>query len=145
EYGKYSEDEATWEHSQKRLEKKFQTAIQYVPKPVIQNEHGADFGIIGFGSTDPAILEARDMLGGIGKPSNYCRIRAIPFTDEIKTFVEQNSRIYVVEINRDGQMCQLLQMTFPECAGRFIKICHSDGLPLSARWISESIQSTMEK
>jgi 2-oxoglutarate ferredoxin oxidoreductase subunit alpha len=145
EYGKYSEDEATWEHSQKRLEKKFLTAIQYVPKPMIKLEQEAKFGIIGFGSTDPAIMEARDMLGGIGKPSNYCRIRAIPFTDEIKTFIEQNSRIYVVEINRDGQMCQLLQMTFPEYAGRFVKICHSEGLPLSARWISESIKFAMEK
>ncbi len=145
EYARYSEDEGTWERAQERLGKKYQTAQKYVPKPIIQTESAADFGIIAYGSTDLAVLEARDQLAVGGIHSNYARIRALPFNRDVQKFIAENSLIYVVEINRDGQMCQLLQITYPDYAGKLIKICHADGLPLSAKWIWESIHSQREK
>jgi len=145
EYAQYSEDNVTWEKGQKRLEKKYHTAKKFVPRPVIQTGPAAAFGIIAYGSTDQAILEARDLLLADGVSTDYCRIRALPFTSEIKRFIEENSKIFVVESNRDGQMFQLLQMTYPGLAEKLVRICHSDGLPLTARWICESIQSYWEK
>ncbi|BCY18883.1 pyruvate ferredoxin oxidoreductase [Leptolinea sp. HRD-7] len=145
EFAKYSEDSENWEKNLNRLAKKFETAKTILPLPEIMQSVDACLGIVGYGSTDQAILEARDLLSKDGLKSDYCRIRAIPFTDEIKKFIEDHEIVYVIEINRDGQMCQLLQITYPEFADRFVKICHSDGLPLTARWINESIRSIMEK
>jgi 2-oxoglutarate/2-oxoacid ferredoxin oxidoreductase subunit alpha len=142
---KYSEDSETWEKGLDRLVQKFETARKFLPVPEIITEAGASFGIIGYGSTDQAILEARDFMRKAGVVSDYCRVKAVPFTDEISTFINSHEKIYVVEINRDGQMCQLLQITYPEHASRFIKVCHSDGLPLTARWIDASIRSLLEK
>jgi 2-oxoglutarate ferredoxin oxidoreductase subunit alpha len=145
EYTHYTEEPEVWERVNKRLAKKYVTAQNYVPKPVIQNENKAAFGILAFGSTEPAITEARDLLQKTGIQTNFCRVRALPFTQAVKNFLEANEKIFVIEMNRDGQMCQLLQMTFPEYATRLIKLCHMDGLPLTARWICETIQSIEEK
>ena len=145
EYTRYTEEPEVWERGLKRLAKKYETAQNYVPKPVIQLEPDAAYAILGFGSTEPAIAEARDQLRNKGILTNYCRVRALPFTSEVKKFVEDNPKIYVVEMNRDGQICQLLQMTYPEYANRFIKVNHTDGLPLTAKWICETIQSIEEK
>lgn len=144
EYGRYTEDNEVWERGQKRLDTKFQTAIKYLPPPVIENKISASFGIIGYGSTDLAIFEARELLDEEGLISNYSRIRSIPFNNDVQKFIEENSRIYVVEINHDGQMCQLLQMTYPELAEKLVKICHVDGLPLTAKWICEAIRAHRE-
>jgi 2-oxoglutarate ferredoxin oxidoreductase subunit alpha len=54
-----------------------------------------------------------------------------------------HDRIYVVEVNRDGQMHQILQLEYPSKAASLVSIAHSDGLPLSARWITNKI-SDME-
>jgi 2-oxoglutarate ferredoxin oxidoreductase subunit alpha len=144
ENAKYTEDSQTWELGLKRLAKKFETAKQFVPAPEIITESNAAFGMIGYGSTDQSILEARDDLRKEGLNSDYCRIKAIPFTDHVAAFVKDHEKIFVIETNRDGQMCQLLQINYPEYADRFVKICHSDGLPLTARWIDESIRSVLE-
>jgi 2-oxoglutarate ferredoxin oxidoreductase subunit alpha len=47
--------------------------------------------------------------------------------------------VYVVENNFDGQMHSLIQLHTPEYANRVVSIAKCDGLPLSARWITESI------
>jgi 2-oxoglutarate ferredoxin oxidoreductase subunit alpha len=145
EYAHYSEDGETWEKGQQRLRKKYETAKQFVPTAVIQQEESANFGILTYGSTDLAIREARETMREMGISSNYARVRGIPFTNDIHEFIKENSCIYVVEINMDGQMCQLLQMTYPEYAAKFVKICHVDGLPLTAKWICEAIKLQQEK
>jgi 2-oxoglutarate ferredoxin oxidoreductase subunit alpha len=142
---KYSEDSETWELGLNRLAKKFETAKTYVPEPEISSQENSSFGIIGYGSTDQAILEARDLLKNEGLNSDYCRIKAVPFTDTVTSYIKDHEKLFVVEINRDGQMCQLLEITYPEYAGRFVRVCHSDGLPLTARWIDITIRSLLEK
>jgi 2-oxoglutarate ferredoxin oxidoreductase subunit alpha len=145
EYTRYTEEPDAWERVHKRLAKKYETARNFVPKPVIQLEPNSEFGILAFGSSEPAIAESRVQLREMGIHTNFCRVRALPFTQEVKEFVEKNEKIYVIEMNRDGQMCQLLQMAYPEYAIRFVKLCHLDGLPLTAKWICKSIQSVEEK
>lgn len=145
EYARYSEDNEVWAKGQQRLKKKFETARSYLPAPVIQWARNAKFGILAYGSTDLAVLETRNNMRDMGIETNYARVRSIPFNADVQEFIEKNSVIYVVEINLDGQMCQLLQMTYPEHAGKFVKICHVDGLPLTAKWINESIQSHREE
>jgi 2-oxoglutarate ferredoxin oxidoreductase subunit alpha len=139
EYGSYSERPADWQQNLDRLTRKHDTARKLVPAPILDEAEGATIGIIAYGSTDPAIVEARDRLRAQGVETSYLRLRALPLGEATRAFVEQYDRLYVVELNQDGQMHQLVQLHVPELAGkiRSIRIC--DGLPMSARFVTESL------
>jgi 2-oxoglutarate ferredoxin oxidoreductase subunit alpha len=136
---KYTERSDEWLANLDRLAKKFQTARTIVPKPVEQHHDGATVGIISYGSNDPAVIEALDRLQESGVKAAYQRIRALPFTAEVEAFLAKFERVYVVENNYNGQMAQLLRMEYPAYATRVVAIANCDGLPLTARWITESI------
>jgi 2-oxoglutarate ferredoxin oxidoreductase subunit alpha len=128
-----------------RLRKKYQTARQYVPKPILCATRGATVGIIGYGSTEAAITEARYQLAAQhGIQADFLRIRAIPFAQEVAEFVKKHDQIFVVEMNRDGQMHQLLKIEYPEHATHFKSVAYGDGLPASATWVRQGILSGYE-
>jgi 2-oxoglutarate ferredoxin oxidoreductase subunit alpha len=139
EYGKYSEEPEVWERLMNRLGNKVKSAKTLAPVPVVETMDGAKVGIISMGSTDPAIIEARDQMKQQGLPTDYMRVRAIPFADEVVEFIKNHERIYVVEINRDGQLKQLLTLEAPEYATKLRQTSHLDGLALSAKWVREHI------
>ncbi len=143
---RYSEEPDVWVAKMARLKKKYETAKAYLPRAVIQEVEGAHFGIIAFGSTHPAVEEARARLEREhGLKSDYLRLRAIPFTEDVSQFIAEHERVYVVEINRDGQLQQLLSIKHPEHATRLISIAYSDGLPPTAEWIRSAILEQEEK
>ncbi len=139
EMTRYSEDPEVWERVLNRLAKKFETAKHELPKPEVHRMDGARIGIIASGSVDPAVNEARDMLLADGIKTDYMRIKAIPFADEVHEFICEHDVTYVVELNRDGQLKQLLTINFPDCATKMRKAAHIDGLPISACWVHEQI------
>ncbi len=139
EMAKYSEDDKTWNINLERLNKKYQNARDLVPPPLIEAVEGVGIGIIAFGSTDTAIQEARSQLAQQGLLTNYMRIRGIPFNNEVKRFLTEHNRIYVVEMNRDGQLCQLITIDFCGFSSHLISIAHTDGLPLTAQRVRETI------
>lgn len=140
EYARYSEEAPVWERNLERLKKKYETAKQYVPAPIIEKTRGATVGIIGFGSSESAIAEARHYLNKEdGLKTNFMRIRALPFTDEVREFIASQEQVYVVELNRDGQMHQLLTIAYPEFATRLISVARNDGLPATAKWVRNAI------
>ena len=140
EYAKYTEDSSTFIRNMERLKKKYETAKKYLPKPVLHSTKGAKVGIIAYGSTESAILEARDQLArDHGMKIDILRVRAFPFTAEVDEFVREHEQTYVVEMNRDGQLHQLLSLANPEAATRLISVAYGDGLPASAKWIREGI------
>jgi 2-oxoglutarate ferredoxin oxidoreductase subunit alpha len=145
EYGRYSEEPAVWEHTVNRIARKFEAACEYVPAPVVDTTRGGKIGIVAYGSADPAVKEALARLEARGIPVDYLRIRAVPFTEEVRDFIRNHDRVYVVELNRDGQMKQLLTIDYPEYAGRMVSAAHTDGLPLTARWIEETMCAKEEK
>ncbi len=145
EYAKYSESPEVWERVFERIGKKFQTALQYIPKAEVQTMPEAKIGIIASGSAHPAVEEARDMLVAQGYKTDYLRIRSIPFGEEVKEFLAAHEQVFIVELNRDGQMKQLLTIDFPEFAGKMVKTAHMDGLPLTAKWVYQQILSNEEK
>jgi len=138
EQATYSESPEVWEKNMLRIKKKFETAKGLVPKPVIQRMEGAEIGFIAFGSTDPALQEACHHLAQSGVKSDYLRLRAYPFTEEVRQFIQEHQRVYIVELNRDGQMHQLLSLEYPELVGRMVSLAHLDGLPMTARWIENA-------
>jgi 2-oxoglutarate ferredoxin oxidoreductase subunit alpha len=66
---------------------------------------------------------------------DYLRVRAIPFSDEVKLFIKEHERVYVVELNQDKQLRQLLILNAPELANHLRSIAHIDGLPMTAKYI----------
>jgi len=145
EYANYSEDPEVWTKNMARLNKKFETARTMVPKPILEKNHNSELGIIGFGSTDYAIREAVDLLAKEGLKVDYLRLRALPFHEDVEAFVRQHKRNYVVEMNRDGQMKQLLELEYPDIAPSFIGLTHNNGLQIAAKWIVNAVQEKENK
>ena len=106
---------------------------------------GSEIGIIAFGSTDSAIQETRHYMAEEGIKTDYMRIRAIPFSNEVAEFLKAHPRNYVVEMNRDGQLRQLLTLDYPNLATRLSSVAHIDGLPLTAKHIQRAILAMEEE
>ena len=139
EYAIYSERSDVWEGSLRRLAVKWESARTLVPAPIVDDVAGAEIGIISLGSNDPAVVEARARLEKNGVRTSYLRLRALPINDDVRKFIAQYGKVYVVENNFDGQLHTILSSELPEYAARLHKAAKCDGLPLSARWISEQI------
>ncbi|MEO8725222.1 MAG: 2-oxoacid:acceptor oxidoreductase subunit alpha [Acidobacteriaceae bacterium] len=140
----YSERPDDYENNMLRLARKFETARTLVPKPVIETG-GGEIGIIAFGSSHWAVIEAREQLtrrgGSEGQiETDYLRIRAYPFTPEVLDFVAAHARVYVVEQNRDAQMLNLLKLDLgPVQVTKLRSVKHFNGLPIDARSVSDEI------
>jgi len=143
-YATYSERSDDWENNLHRLAHKFETARNLVPKPVVDEVEEATIGIISLGSNDGAIEEARDRLRAAGIETSYLRLRALPISQTVYDFIEAHDKVIVVENNYDGQLHKILVMDDPACAPRLVSAAKCDGLPLSARWISEMVKQAME-
>lgn len=135
----YSERADVWENNLKRLQRKHDTARKVVPQPVDDIVEAAQFGIIAYGSSDPGVTEARDLLREEGHTASYHRLRALPVGEATHDFLNKYDHVYVVENNFDGQVAELLRMEFPEFGTRIISLAKCDGLPLTARWIAQNI------
>jgi len=139
EYAVYSESPEVWERVLDRIKRKWETARTLVPKPEIENAPGAKIGLIFYGSTDQAVCEARHILAQKGIATDSMRIKAIPFTSSVVEFIGRHKRNYVIELNRDGQMHQLLSLETPQNAANLISLSHIDGLPLTADWVVKAL------
>lgn len=143
-YGRYSEEPDIWEKGLDRLLQKLEHARTLAPQPLVEAS-GQRIGIITFGSAEPAVQEARDQMAASGLQTDYLRIRSLPFSPVVKEFIASHEVLYVVELNRDGQMRQLLTIDYPELASKLVSVCHTDGLPLTANWVMEKIYLQEEK
>jgi len=143
EKSQYSERPDDYERNMERVNKKFETARSFVPRPEVITTGKAKIGIIAYGTSHWGIVEARDQLRSeYGLETDYLRIRAYPFTREVHDFIEKHERVYVVEQNRDAQMLSLLKLDVkPELVTRLRSIAHIHGLPLDARSVTDELTS----
>ncbi len=143
EKAQYSERADDFENNMERLNRKFETARSFVPRPEITKGKNAKIGIIGYGTSHWGITESRDQLRDeYSIETDYLRLRAYPFTREVHEFIEQHDRVYVVEQNRDAQMLTLLKLDLkPELTTRLRSMAHITGLPLDARSITDELTS----
>ncbi len=137
----YSEKPEVFERNMVRLARKLEGAREAAPGPVAEGSGTAEVGLIAYGSTHWAMVESRDQLRREhGLETDYLRVRAFPFAREVQDFVASHRRVYVVEQNRDGQMCQLLKLDLAEgLVPRLRSVCHIHGLPVDARSITDEI------
>src|SRR5450756_2526021 len=102
EFARYSENADAYARNMDRLARKLETARHTLPAPVIDESAKSAVGLIAFGSTHAAVVEAREALAAAARPVDYLRLRALPLSDEVAAFVSRHERVYVVEQNRDG-------------------------------------------
>ncbi len=139
----YSERPSDYVDNMDRLTRKFETARAKVPKPVIQRSGKGEVGIIAYGTSHWAVLEALDQLKKEHEiEAGYCRLRAFPFSEEVHDFIRGYARVYVVDQNRDAQMLSLFRLELaPQEVEKLRSVRHYDGLPIDARSITEEIVS----
>jgi 2-oxoglutarate ferredoxin oxidoreductase subunit alpha len=106
----------------------------------VVEDGGNAAGILAFGSTHFAVVEARDQLRDAGVETDYLRLRALPLSPEVTEFLERHQRVYVVEQNRDGQLFSLLRQEMPgRLADRLVSIRHYNGVPVDAHAITDPL------
>jgi len=143
-YARYTEDGRINAENMLRIKRKFQTAATLVPKPeIVMRDSRSKVGIIYFGSTRPAVLEALDELEAEGIRLNAMRIKAFPFSAEVKAFCDAHDRIFVVEQNRDAQMRSLLMLEAGVDGEKLIATTNFDGMPLTADFVRKSIRANI--
>ena len=137
----YSERPDDYENNMLRLARKFDTAKTLVPRPILEGSGEEKIGILAFGTSHWAIIEAREQLTRESKlATDYLRVRAYPFTQEVHEFVAKHDRVYVVEQNRDAQMQALLKVDLdPTQVVKLRSVLHFNGLPIDARSVSQVI------
>ena len=139
-YARYSEAGPDYVDNMQRLLRKFETAKQLMPKPLLRPAaKPARFGAIYYGSTSPAMQEALDVLAMRGIHVNALRVRGFPFQDEIADFVASHPWVFVIEQNRDAQLKTLLVNEAKVNPSRLLSVLHYDGTPITARFIVDQI------
>jgi 2-oxoglutarate ferredoxin oxidoreductase subunit alpha len=141
-YARYSEEGPVYVDNMQRLLKKFETAKALVPQPVPRRAKKASrFGVIYFGSTSPAMVEALDTLEEHDVHVDALRVRGFPFSADVDRFLAEHDRVFVVEQNRDAQLRTLLLAECKADPAKTIAVLHYDGTPITAQFIIRELLS----
>ena len=105
----------------------------------------AKVGMITIGGCDPAVREALDILADMGRPMDFMRIRAFPFHADVEEFLASHDYCYVVEQNRDGQLCSMLMLETPVAKDKIRPILIYSGFPLSAKHVIDAVTAQLEE
>ena len=141
-YARYTEEGDAYRDNMERLLKKFATARTLVPAPIRRDAPGGSrLGVIYYGSTAPAMDEALDLLAAQGVALDALRVRAFPFHADVKRFVQEHERVFVVEQNRDAQLRSLLVVEEEIDPARLVRVLHYDGTPITADAIVGEIEA----
>jgi 2-oxoglutarate ferredoxin oxidoreductase subunit alpha len=137
---RYSEEGKDYQENMERLLKKHDTARHLVP-PAIEKraEKPTRFGVIYYGSTSPAMDEACQLLAQSDIHVDLLRVRAFPFGDEVKAFIADHEKTFVLEQNREGQLRSLLINELEINPAILVKIVHFDGAPITAGFVTDVI------
>lgn len=140
-YAVYTEDGDKYVENMDRLVRKFETAKQYVPAPELYPQHdNATHGVIFFGTSTEASLEALDVLAEEGIRLNALRIRAFPFNKTVDDFIARHEKVFVVEQNRDAQLRTLLMAENDVSPKQMVPVLNYDGMPITAQQILRKIR-----
>ena len=144
EYAVYTEDANDYHKNMDRLLLKWATTPKYLPTPIVTNRaKDSKIGIIHYGTSMSATHEAIDQLNSDGHIANDLRILAFPFSEDIKSFIEQHEQIFIVEQNRDAQMKSLIVNELSEDPIQFNEVLAYNGDPISAKFIYETISNAL--
>ena len=139
-FARYTEEGAAYADNMERLLRKFDTARDMVPNPVVRIcPDSTRMGAIYYGSTAPAMNEAWEQLAEQGIHLDLMRIRGFPFNESVRAFIENHDQVFVVEQNRDAQLRLMIINELEIDPKKLTKVLHYDGTPITARIIGEDI------
>lgn len=143
--GGYTEDSTEYQEVMDRLMIKWNTAKTLVPPAILSPaSKKTRLGIIAYGSSHGAVVEARDRLAERGVYADYLRLRAFPFGAEVEAFLASHDTLFVVEQNRDAQMKSLLMLETQTNASKLVSILHYNGMPIPSECVVEAIGKHIE-
>jgi 2-oxoglutarate ferredoxin oxidoreductase subunit alpha len=137
----YTEREDDYINNMDRLAHKFEVMRKHVPGPLVHRAEGAKIGFVALGTSDYAVRESCDQLKSeYDISASYLRLKAYPFNEELKDFIRNHDRVYVVDQNRDAQLLGLMRLEFePELIAKLRSLRYYGGLPLDARTVTDEI------
>ena len=145
-WGAYTEDADEYQDVIDRLMTKWSTAREAMPEPVLHRSGAkTDYGIIAYGSSDGAVLEALDELAEQGIRADYLRLRAFPFNGMVREFLASHETIFVVEQNRDAQLRSLLMLETDTPASRLTPVLHYNGMPIPSDCVTDALRQHIRK
>ncbi|MBU2629169.1 MAG: 2-oxoacid:acceptor oxidoreductase subunit alpha [Proteobacteria bacterium] len=145
EYAAYTEDSDAYNRCMVRLNRKWQTAKNLVPKPHITiSDTTGTYGAVFFGTSTHASYEALEQLGLRDIIISTLRLRGVPFQDEVTDFIDRHEHIFVIEQNRDCQMRTLLINECGICPEKLVSITNIDGMPITATHILHSMEQELK-
>lgn len=147
EDGVYSEKPDVYLKLMKRLRRKMDNARTWLPQPLMRLEDEKEVGIIYYGSMENSIQEIDDILEDeIGRKVSQCRVRSLPLSPLVEEFIVNHETVIVLEINRDGQLYNILRRELPnELIPKVHSAAYSDGMPPRARLYSELIKDVLNE
>ncbi len=137
--GAYTEMPDEYQDVVERLLRKHNAAAKFVPAPVIQKREGARIGIVTIGGCDPAVREAIELLPQRGIDADFMRIRGFPFHEDVEAFLNAHDVNFIVEQNRDAQLCSLLTLETGVAKDKLRSVLAFGGFPLSAKNVIDGI------
>jgi len=142
EHAVYTEDGNIYIDNMERLKKKWETAAETVPKPLIRKTgKPCTVGVVHYGTSEASTLEALHHLNDLhGISLDSMGIEAFPFSREVQEFIDEHEYVFVIEQNRDAQMRSLLINEFDFCPDQLVPVLHYDGSPITARFIRHEIR-----
>jgi 2-oxoglutarate/2-oxoacid ferredoxin oxidoreductase subunit alpha len=139
-YARYTEEGSPYADNMQRLLRKFETAKEIVPRPVLRTaEQSTPYGVIYYGSTSLVMDEALGLLAANDDRLDQLRLRAFPFHRDVADFVASHHLVFVIEQNRDGQLRTLLVNECGIDPARLVPVLHFDGTPITARFVANAI------
>ena len=153
EYAIYTEDGDAYKRNVDRLALKFETAKELVPQPEFIKAGSTETsfevskrsrdGIIYFGTSTYAAMEAMEMFEADGIHLDAMRPRAFPFGKAFAEFITSHDRIFVVEQNRDAQFRSLMMIELDANPAKLISVLNYDGTPITADHIYNQIKAAI--
>ena len=144
-YGSYTEDSREYQDVIDRLLVKWETTRSMVPAPEIEYSKFNNAAILSVGSCDGAVKEALVQLKEKNIGLNYCRVKAFPFNDDVKDFIDKHERVYVIEQNRDAQLRSLLILDAEADPQKLVPMLHYDGMPINAAFVVDKVEEEVAK
>jgi 2-oxoglutarate ferredoxin oxidoreductase subunit alpha len=141
----YTEKGEEYEENMLRLMRKWDTIKDYVPEPeTIPAAQKSDIAVLYFGTSEESSREALAYLAEEGVHMDAMRVRAFPFNNDVKTFIESHEQVFVIEQNRDAQLRTLLMAEFEFGPDQLKSVLCFDGTPISARNIKKQINQHLD-
>ncbi|MBT6276027.1 MAG: 2-oxoacid:acceptor oxidoreductase subunit alpha [Chromatiales bacterium] len=136
----YTEDSGEYERLMDRLKRKMDGASAILPQPILRKApKPTRIGILAYGSSDDAVLEALDKMSRAGVHADYLRVKAFPFAHTVQAFLDAHDQIFVVEQNRDAQLKTLMLSELEITKSKLTSVLRYDGMPLTAKVVMDGM------